>query len=131
MKREERVAHELAAARDGLLITTSASLLQTAACRSPEREEYFPKFYSTEARTSPVYGLDLKDGGMREQTLNHIRDGNVLSTSPPLMLHIGQGDRRGFWAGLPVYARGLPHETVDDRRRICLASFKAYSRSEL
>ena len=54
---------------------------------------------------------------MRERTLAHIRDGNRLSASPPLLLRIGEGDRRGFWAGLPVYARGVPHETVEDRRR--------------
>jgi diguanylate cyclase (GGDEF)-like protein len=117
VKRGERVAHELAAARDGLpdyhirAVASEGSLPV-----SPERNEYFPKLYSTEARTAPVYGLDLKDGGAREQTLNHIRDGNVLSTSAPLLLHIGEGDRRGFYAGLPVYAHGLPHETVEDRR---------------
>lgn len=118
VKREERVAHELAATHDGLpdyhirAIAPDGSLPV-----SPERDEYFPKFYSTEARTSPVYGLDLNDGGARERVLTHIRDGNVLSTSPLLLLHIGEGDRRGFWAGLPVYARGLPHDTLEDRRR--------------
>ena len=40
-----------------------------------------------------------------------------MSISPPLLLHIGNGDRRGFWAALPIYAHGLPHETVDERRR--------------
>jgi diguanylate cyclase (GGDEF)-like protein len=117
VKREERIAHELAAVRDGLLnyrIRVVASDFSLPA--SPERDEYFPKFYSTEARTSPVYGLDLKDGAARERTLARIRDGNVLAASPPLMLHIGLGDRRGFWAGVPVYARGLPHDTVEDRR---------------
>ena len=117
VRRGERVAHELAADRDGLPdyhIRTFAS--DGSLPVSPERDEYFPKFYSTEARTAPIYGIDLKDGGAREQTLNHIRDGNVLSTSAPLLLHIGEGNRRGFYAGLPVYARGLPHETVEDRR---------------
>ncbi len=41
----------------------------------------------------------------------------MLSISPPLLLHIGDGDRRGFWAGVPIYARDLPHGTVDERRR--------------
>lgn len=117
IKREAREAHELAAARDGIAnyhirVATPDGSLPV----SPERDEYFPKFYSTEARTSRVYGLDLNDGGSRAQTVVRIRDGNLMSTSPPLMLHIGQGDRLGFWAGLPVYARGLPHETIEDRR---------------
>jgi diguanylate cyclase (GGDEF)-like protein len=116
--RDDRAAHERAAARDGMpdyhirAVGPGNSLPVSA-----ERDEYFPKFYSTEARSSPVYGLDLNDGGARERTLSHIRDDDVLSTSPPILLHIGQGDRRGFWAGLPVYAHGLPHETVEDRRR--------------
>ena len=116
--REDRPAHELAAAQDGLHdYRIRAFAPDRSLPASPERDEYFPKFYSTESRTSPVYGVDLNDGGSRERTIVHIRDGNVLSTSPPLMLYIGNGDRRGFWAALPVYARGLPHETVEDRRR--------------
>ena len=113
--RDERIAHELAAANDGLTdyhiraIAPDGSLPVSA-----ERDEYFPKFYSTEARSSPVYGLD--NGGVREQAIAHIRDEGILSVSPPLTLHIGQGDRRGFWAGVPVYARGLPHESLADRR---------------
>jgi diguanylate cyclase (GGDEF)-like protein/PAS domain S-box-containing protein len=118
VKRDERAAHELSAAIDGLpdyhirAVGSDGSLPV-----SPDRDEYFPKFYSTEARTSPAYGLDNTDGGAREQALAHIRDENVLSISPPLLLHIGNGDRRGFWAALPVYARGVPHESVDERRR--------------
>jgi diguanylate cyclase (GGDEF)-like protein/PAS domain S-box-containing protein len=116
--REERVAHEISAVRDGLndyrirTITEDGKLVI-----APDQDEYFPKFYSTEPRTSRVYGLDNNDGAARLRAVHHIRDENVLSTSPPLMLLIGEGDRRGFWAGLPVYARGLPHETVEDRRR--------------
>ena len=115
---DERAAHELSAIRDGVpnyhirAIGSDGSLPV-----APERDEYFPKFYSTEARTSPAYGLDNNDGGAREQALAHIRDANVLSISPPLLLHIGNGDRRGFWAALPVYARGLPNATIDERRR--------------
>jgi diguanylate cyclase (GGDEF)-like protein/PAS domain S-box-containing protein len=125
VKREERVAHELAATRDGLPdYHIRAASPDGSLAVAPERDEYLPKFYSTEARTSRIYGFDLNDpgieasdGGTRERTLDHIRDGNVLSASPPTMLYIGNGDRRGFWAGLPVYARGLPHETVEERRR--------------
>src|SRR5581483_8060857 len=126
VKREERAAHELAAVRDGLpdyRIRTISS--DDSLPVAEEQDEYFPKFYSTESRTSPTYGFNLKDGGVRESTLTHIRDANVLSTSPPLPLHVGEGDRRGFWAGVPVYARGLPHETVDDRRRNLLGFVQA------
>ena len=116
--REQRDAHELAAARDGLSDYHIRAIGPDGTLPvAPQAKEYFPKFYSTEARTSRAYGLDNNDGDAREQALAHIRDANVLSISPPLLLHIGNGDRRGFWAALPVYARGLPHETVDERRR--------------
>jgi len=114
----DRAAHELEGADDGLPdyhIRTVAG--DGTLPISAERDEYYPKFYSTERHDSPVYGLDLRDGSVRQRTLEHIRDANVLSTSPPLWLHIGNGSRRGFWAGLPVYARGLPHDTVEERRR--------------
>jgi diguanylate cyclase (GGDEF)-like protein/PAS domain S-box-containing protein len=118
VKHEDRAAHERAAAHDGLLDYHIRAIAPDGTLPvSPKRDEYFPKFYSTESRTSRVYGLDNKDDGVREQALAHIRDTDVLSSSPPLVLHIGHGDRRGFWAGLPVYVRGLPHETVEDRRR--------------
>jgi diguanylate cyclase (GGDEF)-like protein len=116
--RAERAAHELEGARDGLPDYHIRTIAGDGTLPiSAERDEYFPKFYSTEARTSPIYGLDLRDGSVRQQSLDHIRDANVVSISPPLWLHIGDGDRRGFWAGLPVYARGLPHDTVEERRR--------------
>jgi len=116
--REERAEHELSAVRDGIpdyhirSVEPDGSLII-----APEQDEYFPKFYSTESKTSPVYGLDIKDGGLRERTLNHIRDADVLSSSPPFLLKTGEGDRTGFWLGLPVYRRGMPHNTVEERRR--------------
>jgi diguanylate cyclase (GGDEF)-like protein/PAS domain S-box-containing protein len=118
VRREERAAHELSAVRDGLTNYKIRTIVPGKGLAvAPERDEYFPKFYSTEARDSPVYGLDLKDGGVRERTLNHIRDEDVMSASPPLVLQIGDGDRTGFWIGLPVYRQGQPHASVEERRR--------------
>ena len=118
ISRGERAAHELEGAGDGLPDYHIRTIAGDGTLPiSAERDEYYPKFYSTERHDLPVYGLDLRDGSIRQRTLEHIRDANVLSTSPPLWLHIGDGDRRGFWAALPVYARGLPHDTVEERRR--------------
>jgi hypothetical protein len=64
-----------------------------------------------------VYGLDLGDGGLREQPLSIARDDNRLAASDSFTLRSGLGDRRGFFAVAPIYAPGLPHATTEDRRR--------------
>ena len=118
VKHDQRAVHESEGVRDGLPNYRIRAIAPDGSLpAAPKKDEYFPKFYSTEDRNSRVYGLDNMDGGIRQQTVYRIRDGNLLSTSPPIVLHIGKGDRRGFWAGIPVYARGQPHETVEDRRR--------------
>jgi diguanylate cyclase (GGDEF)-like protein len=86
---------------------------------SPEHDEYFPVLYSShEQPDSRVLGLDLNDGGIRQRALEQARDGDQLATSANLELFYGVGrNRNGFLVVLPVYAPGLPHETVEDRRR--------------
>jgi diguanylate cyclase (GGDEF)-like protein len=114
--RDERDAHELAAARDGLPDYQIKSLAADGSLISaPDRHEYFPMFYAVMGPRG-VYGLDLNDGDVRQQTLERARDGARMATSPNLMLLSGTGDRRGFFVVLPVYRAGLPHETVQDRQ---------------
>ncbi len=117
VKRDERAAHEQLGAREGLPDYHIRSLGPKSSLPvSAERDEYFPKFYSTEARGSPVYGINIDDGADQARTLAHIRDEDALSITAPLRLYTGKGNRLGFWAGLPVYAAGLPHDTVEERR---------------
>jgi diguanylate cyclase (GGDEF)-like protein/PAS domain S-box-containing protein len=114
----ERAAHEFAAVRDGLEGYQIKSAARDGKLTpSADRSEYFPVFYSTELnRNSPVYGLDLNDGGVRQETLERARDGDRIATSPNFVLHSGAGDRNGFFVVLPVYRPGLPHDTLQDRR---------------
>ena len=84
---------------------------------SAEKSEYFPVFYtSNEIPTSPVYGLDLNDGGLRQQPLERARDGDRMATTRNFLLRSGDGNRNGFFVVLPVYRHGAPHDTVQDRR---------------
>jgi diguanylate cyclase (GGDEF)-like protein len=115
--RDQRDFHERAGVRDGLPGYRIKSVASDGSLApSPEHSEYFPVFYTaTEARDSPVYGLDLNDGGVRQQTLERARDSDRMATSPNFALQAGTGDRNGFFIMLPVYRPGLPHETVQDR----------------
>jgi diguanylate cyclase (GGDEF)-like protein len=116
--RDQRAAHELAA-RAAISGYRIASVMpDRGLVTSPDHDEYFPVFYSShEQPDSRVLGLDLNDGGIRQQTLERARDGDRLATSPNLELFDAVGsNRNGFLVLLPVYAPGLPHETVQERR---------------
>ena len=80
--REQRAAYEQAATRDGIPgFRIKAVAADGSMAPSPEKEEYFPVFYTaTESPGSRVYGLDLNDGGMRQKTLERARDNDSLAT---------------------------------------------------
>jgi diguanylate cyclase (GGDEF)-like protein len=116
--RDHRAAHESAAMLEGIpdyqikRVAPDGSM-----ARSPEKNDYFPVLYTaTESSRSPVYGLDLNDGGVRQRTLEHARDTGAIATSPMFTLQSGTGYRRGFFVALPVYAPALPHQTVEERK---------------
>ncbi len=67
--------------------------------------------------SSVVYGLDLGSEEGRLRTVEQARDSGDLAISPVVVLHAGEGDRKGFFALLPVYRPGLPHASIEDRRR--------------
>jgi diguanylate cyclase (GGDEF)-like protein len=117
--RDERRNHEATAAADGIDgYRIRAVMPDGSLANAPERDEYFPVYYTKEReRAKSIYGLDLHDGGLRQQALERSRDGDRLASSEILKLQIGPGDRRGFFVLLPVYAQGLPHEKLEDRRR--------------
>jgi diguanylate cyclase (GGDEF)-like protein len=116
--RDQRIPHERMAALDGSPGYRIKSVAPDGSMApSPEKGEYFPVLYTaTETPDSPVYGLDLNDGGIRQETLEHARDSDAIATSPLLTLQSGTGHRRGFFVALPVYTPGLPQETLEDRK---------------
>jgi diguanylate cyclase (GGDEF)-like protein len=115
---DNRVAHEQAAVLDGIAGYRIKSVGPDGSMvPSPEKSEYFPVFYNlTERSRSSAYGLDLNDAGARQQILEHARDANAISTSPIFTLQSGTGYRRGLFVALPVYAKGLPHDTIEERK---------------
>jgi signal transduction histidine kinase/CheY-like chemotaxis protein len=113
--RVNRVAHELAAVREGLPgYQIKAVAADGGFAHLADVDEYFPIFYTS--KDSPVYGLDLNDGSFRQQVLERARDRDQFASTQNFVLHRGDGDRNGFFVVLPVYRPGLAHDTVEDRR---------------
>ena len=117
--REERESFERAAVRDGIqdyeikAIGPDGSL-----SRAGEQDEYFPIYYkNAQLHSERIYGIDLHDGGVRQQPLERARDTNRPAATGNFRMQTGTGNRNGFFIVLPVYRRGLPHDTVEDRRR--------------
>jgi diguanylate cyclase len=116
--RSERADHELAAAQEGLSgyeIKVFAPGGSSAA--SPEADEYFPIFYATVPKSSRLYGLDLRSEPPTLAELEYARDGDRLGFSQVPALVSAAGAQHGFIFSLPVYRRGSPHDTVENRRR--------------
>jgi diguanylate cyclase len=84
---------------------------------SPGRSEYYPIFYATVPKTSPLYGLDLRSETATLAELDRSRDQDRLGFSPTAALVSASGTQGGFLFSLPIYKRGSLHDTIDNRRR--------------
>jgi diguanylate cyclase (GGDEF)-like protein len=116
--RDEREAHEQTGASEGLPgYHIKAASQDRSMQRAPEAADYYPVFYaSAEPPESPVYGLDLNDGGFRQRTLERARDQGRMAASGIFRLTARVKDRNGLFVVLPVYRHGLPHVTLPERR---------------
>src|SRR3984957_18377118 len=117
----QRAARERAAIDDGIPgyhIKAVGSGPDGSLAPSPEREEYFPIFYSTEKpKTSPVFGIDLASERKRRETLDRAWRNNQPATLADFRLHTGAGDRFGFFVVLPMYRQDVPSDTQEERKR--------------
>jgi diguanylate cyclase (GGDEF)-like protein len=114
----ERAKHEREGVLDGIadyhLKDIDAEGRMTV---SPQRREYYPIFYATLPKTSPLYGLDLRSEPETLIELRGLRDQDRLGFSPVAALVSTGGTQGGFLFSLPIFKRGLPHDTVTERRR--------------
>jgi diguanylate cyclase (GGDEF)-like protein len=117
----ERAARERAAIDDGIpayQIKAVGLGPDGSLAPSPEREEYFPIFYSTEKpKTSPVFGIDLASEPKRRETLERAWRNDQPATFADFRLHTGVADRFGFIIVLPMYQQDLPSDTEEERKR--------------
>jgi len=115
--RKERADYEAAAVNDGVPAYHFKSLAGGKVSAAPDDDFYFPVFFSTEAKTSPVYGMDYSTDPVRWATLERARDNDAVSVVRTRLFKDILGDAHGVMVGVPVYAKGTSRATVADRRR--------------
>ena len=118
VNRKERADYEAAAVNDGVAGYQIKSLAPDGSLSpAPESNLYFPVFFSTESKTSMVYGLDYSTEPIRWATLERARDNDAVATLPTKLVHDPKGGTHGVLVSVPVYAKGTSRTTIPDRRR--------------
>ncbi len=118
INRKERADYEAAAVDDGVVgyriksFTADGSLSP-----APQSSEYFPVFFSTEPKTSMVYGLDYSTEPVRWATLGRARDNDSVAALPTKLVYDLKGGTHGVLVCVPVYVKGTSRTTIPDRRR--------------
>jgi diguanylate cyclase (GGDEF)-like protein len=119
INRKERAEYEAAAVGDGISGYRIKSLLGDGdVATAPQGDEYFPVFFSTEPKTSVVYGLDYSTDPARRATLERARDNDLVTTLRAELYESNGGTwAQGVLVCVPVYAKGTSRATIADRRR--------------
>jgi diguanylate cyclase (GGDEF)-like protein len=115
--RKEREEFEAAAVADGVAGYRIKTLADGIVSLAREREFYFPVFFSSEPKTSLVYGLDYSTDAVRWATLERARDSDAVAVVPTRLFKDVKGKTQGIMVGVPVYVKGTSRTTVADRRR--------------
>jgi diguanylate cyclase (GGDEF)-like protein len=118
VNRKERSDYEAAAVNDGIAGYQIKSLASDGGLSpAPQSNEYFPVFFSTEAKTSMVYGLDYSTDPVRWATLERARDNDAVAVQPTKLFYDLKSGTHGVLVSVPVYVKGTSRTTVADRRR--------------
>jgi diguanylate cyclase (GGDEF)-like protein len=118
INRKERADYEAAAADDGVVGYRIKSFTADGSfSRAPESNEYFPIFFSTEPKTSMIYGLDYSTEPVRWATLGRARDNDAVAALPTKLIYDLKGGTHGVLVCVPVFVKGTSRTTIPDRRR--------------
>ncbi len=113
---KERAEYEAAAVADGISGYQIKTFADGAA--APLADEYFPVYFSTEPKTSVVYGLDYWTFPERRTVLERARDDDQVVVLRTRLYETRHGTVPfGVMVAVPVYAKGTSRTTVADRRR--------------
>ncbi|MGY3289810.1 diguanylate cyclase (GGDEF)-like protein [Bradyrhizobium sp. LM3.6] len=115
---KERTEYEAAAIADGVSGYRIKSLQGDAFATAPQSDEYLPVFYSTQPKTSSVYGMDYATVPERRAVLERARDADRVAAIRTRLYEPKEGGRLpDVLVAIPVYAKATSRDTVVDRRR--------------
>jgi len=114
----ERAEYEDAARRDGLEdFQITEENAEGHMVRASRRDEYFPvSFVEPFEGNEVVLGFDLGSEPARREALDRARDTGEVAASTRVRLVQDTGGPFGLLAVLPIYRKGMPTDTVEDRR---------------
>ena len=116
IRRKERGEYEAAAAADGVSGYRIKSFVDGEL--APESDEYYPVYFSTEPKTSVLYGLDYWTDPDRRAALERARDDDQVTVLRTKRFEARGGpDAIGVAVVVPIYAKGTSRTTIADRRR--------------
>jgi diguanylate cyclase (GGDEF)-like protein len=118
VNRKERQEVEAAAVADGIIGYQIKQPLPDGSVRpAPQSDEYLPIVFSTEPKTSTVYGMDYWSDPGRREALERARDNDMAVSVQSRIWHHSNAGSRGVMVCVPVYVKGTSRTTVKDRRR--------------
>ncbi|MBB4369529.1 diguanylate cyclase (GGDEF)-like protein [Bradyrhizobium sp. cir1] len=118
VNRKERAEYEAAAITDGVSGYCIKVPEGDAFAAAPQSDEYFPVFYSTQPKTSQVYGMDYASIPERLAALERARDNDRVAAIRTRLYEPREGGRLpDVLVAIPVYAKGTSRDTIADRRR--------------
>ena len=119
VNRKERAEYEAAAIADGVSGYRIKSLgADGSVAMSPELDEYFPVLFSTEPKTSTIYGIDYRSDPERRATLERARDNDMITVLRGRLYEAKDGVRPiAVLVCVPVLDKGTSRVTIADRRR--------------
>ena len=115
----KRAEYEEAAQKDGIQRFQFTEMdSQGSARRAAHRPDYFPVYYAESRRgDAAAVGLDLASDETRLEALRRAMDTGEAVATGEISLFQERKNRFGFLIFLPIYSKGMPTETVPQRRQ--------------
>jgi len=86
--------------------------------RAAKRPEYVPVDFIEPYKGNEIaLGYDVYSDRLRSEAIDRARDSGEIATTALVTLVQEHGSQHGILAFLPIYRKGLPHQTLEDRRK--------------